>query len=356
MGSGGDGSAGLGAGSVTQRRYAIPDLIALFNAVAPPTAVGEGTRYAAHPVPGLAAYRVGKDEQGSPAILVSVSPLSTPRRAVPVRLMHFTAQHDVTCTIQLQDGSIERDRLTIISCVGDDPILHAYFLRVLGAVISALGPNPSREDLDEAVAKLATLFHTLARPPRRTAQGLWAELLSIALASDPVMLAAAWHTEPHELYDFNAGAQRIEVKSSAGHVRRHHFRLEQLRPPKGTQVLVASLLVEPSAGGVTIPDLVDEIRTSLSTRIDLVERVDQILAWLMGSEWRDTLDIRFDRELAEQSLAFYDPSAIPQIAGDIPQGVSDITFVADLSSSTRVPADVSRALGGIFAAAIRPTT
>jgi hypothetical protein len=84
--------------------------------------------------------------------------------------------------------------------------------------------------------------------PRKSVQGLWAELFLMARLRDPSALVAAWHSQLGDLYDFSAGSQRIEVKSAIGRIRRHHFTLEQVLPIPRTRVLIASVLVERGRG------------------------------------------------------------------------------------------------------------
>lgn len=311
---------------------------------------GEAARYSALRIPEAKGWRVARDSRGAPAILVALEDGSPVTRAVPVRLRHFAVQHDVVCTTQSPSGATEHGRFTILSCLTDDPDLHQYFLHVLSAVISALGPLPSRADLDAALGRLVTLFHALTQPRQETTRGLWAELLCIARCSDPVTVAAAWHQTPEDRYDFNAGRLRVEVKSAAGRQRRHEFSLEQLTPPEQTQLAVASVLIEASGGGTSIPELVAEIRHRLGAHADLVQRVDNVVAALMGSDWPDTFAARFDRELASQSLAFYLAEDIPQLRCEVPPGVTGVQFMADLGASPKTPRAVLRQAGGLFAA------
>ena len=55
-----------------------------------------------------------------------------------------------------------------------------------------------------------------------------------------------------DLYDFNEGNHRIEVKSAQGELRRHHFSLAQLLPPAGTTLAIVSVLVNRAGGGTSI--------------------------------------------------------------------------------------------------------
>ncbi|HCF99785.1 MAG TPA: hypothetical protein DEV93_04495 [Chloroflexi bacterium] len=314
---------------------------------------GDATRYSAVPVPHAQGWHVARDSRGAPAILVALENNAPVSRAVPVRLRHFAVQHDVPCTIQSPHGATKRGRFTILSCLADDPDLYQYFLHVLSAVIAALGPSPSRAGLDAALGHLITLFHALTQPRQETTRGLWAELLCIAQSPDPVTVVGAWHEAFNDRYDFNAGGLRVEVKSAAGRQRRHEFSLEQLTPPKGTTLAIASLLIESSGGGTSIGELVSEIRQQLGSHADLVQRVDSVVATLMGSDWQDALTARFDRELALQTMAFYRAEDVPQEHCEVPASVTGLRFTADLADCQPVARSALREAGGLFAAISR---
>lgn len=179
-----------------------------------------------------------------------------------------------------------------------------------------------------------------------------AELLVIRQASDPVALLHAWHISLEDKFDFNAGAQRVEVKRTSQRVRIHNFSLEQLMPPTGCRVIVVSLFVEKAARGTSVESLKDEIRELAEARPDLQERLDPVVASTLGSTLRQSLTERFDRELPCESMLWFDGGAIPIIPTPLPWGISDVHFRADLSQSPPISRQTLGVEGGIFAALV----
>jgi hypothetical protein len=167
------------------------------------------------------------------------------------------------------------------------------------------------------------------------------------------MLTEAWHTSPEELFDFSLGSQRIEVKSARGRVRKHHFALGQLQSPVGAQVMIASMFIEPVEAGTSLTDLSEQIRHRLAGRADLMLRVESVIGLTLGEGLRQAMGDRFDTELAEKSLAFYDPESIPKVNPDVPSGVSDVRFKSDLTGKQPVETPRMRGAAGIFRAALR---
>lgn len=329
------------------------DLITLFDSLQPPSVSGvEEARFSAYPIPNYEQHRLGKNAKGEPAILISVTETSYPKGSSPVVLEHLTVQHNVDCLISHAHGTLEKGKFTVLRCAGADRVLQVYFLRVASALIVSLGSTPSQSDVTKAIERLVELFRAMSQPPRKSVQGLWAELFLIVYVRNSRVMVKAWHAMPEDRYDFSEGEQRIEVKSTASRVRQHHFSLEQLNPPSGTSVLVASLFVERSGAGVSAMDLADEARLRLSGDIDLLLHLDRVISLTLGNSWRYALEDRFDRSLAEQSLAFFETKVIPSVCPDLPIGVSDVHFKSDLTGKPTIDLQKYKAKGGLFLAAL----
>jgi len=328
------------------------NLAAIFNSLPPvgPDRLGAEV-FSALPVPGLPRHRIGKNKSGSPALLIGVRE-DGDRRPPAVELANLQVAHDVTCAISQADGTKETGRFSVVQCRGLGPELHAYFLRVSEPLVQMLGGTPTRAAVSVAIDKLVELFSSMSLPSKKTVQGLWAEVFLIAQAANPEALLKAWHVEPVDRYDFSSGPDRIEVKSYSGKVRRHHFTLEQLRPPRGTRVLVASINVLMAGGGVSLSNLIDDIRARIGGRPELIMRLEAVVAAALGECWPNGLNDRFDREAAQESLRFYDAHNIPSIDG-VPPSISEVRFVADISATSPIePADTCN--GGDMLTALGP--
>ena len=241
-------------------------------------------------------------------------------------------------------------RVSVIRCRSEDPTLHEHFLRAMSPIISLLPMEPTRAQVAAAVNTLVELFSRASQPPRKTIQGLWAELFVIWRATDPAVLLRAWHAEPEDRFDFTDDKQRIEVKTASGRGRIHGFSHEQLRPPAGCRALVASVLMERAAGGQSLINLIDDIRQRIADP-ELLVRLDLVVATTLGFEWRAAHDERFDRQLAEESIRFLDARTIPSVPDDLPPEVTEVHFRVDLTSlPLNMPVELSEA-GGLFAAA-----
>lgn len=324
------------------------EILRLFAALQLPPGDSPAGRISAQPIPGIPSCSIGKDNAGNPVLLVETDEAGPRGQGDPIVLENLSVLHNVDCRLQSQGGVANTARFSVVRCCGDDRTLHEYFLRVLAPILGALPPRPQRRQVVDAINTLIELFRRATQPPRKTVQGLWAELYVIQVASDPSHLIRCWHTMPEDRFDFADGRQRLEVKT-AGRVRAHHFSYEQLCPSAGALSVVASVLMERSAGGQSVYDLVDLIRQRV-TEHHLLVHLDAVVALTLGSDWRAAQEDRFDRQLATESLRFLDARTIPCIPGELPPEVSDIHFRVDL---TRHSLDLSEDLcqaGGLFLA------
>ena len=328
------------------------NLIALFQSIKPVAADTSEDRFSTILIPGHEPHRLGKDALDRPLLLISIPDVRSQRQLAPIELEHLTVMYDMNCRISRSDGIFEEEQFTVVYCIGEDTILQDYFLKVASTIVVSLDNQPTQSNVAHIVNRLIELFQAMASAPRKSVRGLWAELFLISKTSQPTILIDAWHTIPEDRYDFAMDNQRIEVKSFTGNIRLHHFSLEQLHPPEGVKVLVASVFVESSQAGESITDLREKIQIHLGSNLDSLLHIDRVIALTLGNAWQQASNVRFDERLAEESLTFYETSKIPSVNPDLPVGVSEVRFRSDLTEIEPTENSLHRIEGGIFGAAL----
>lgn len=293
------------------------------------------------------AFRLGRNRDGLPCLLVECADsdgLVTPR------LKHLRIRPSASCELVTSGGHREHDTLTIIEPVDVAPDLSRFLVGSFHSVMLAAGGRPNLGDLQRLVSEIAEVFRGLSSLSTMTAQALWSELFIIASCSDPERLARAWHRDFEERWDFVDGAQRLEVKSNAQPSnRRHHFTLDQVCPPDGLSVYVASVTV-PRGGTVSIGDLVNRVRGLLTEDPQTLSRVEQTVAAALGDGADQALGLAFDEDVARESLRVYTGPSIPKPSCERDPGVGRVEFVADLDFSAWLTTESVDAQGGLIAA------
>lgn len=321
------------------------DLYSIFASLPIPPNVDGPESYSAAPS-SAGAYRIAKDRNGWPIMLLSCP--SGDERASRIQLAHLDIQPMVRCRVTGPSGTNEDGVYVVVRCTDANDELARYFFRTFDPILRGLGASPTAAAVSGAINALAELFRALTLASGGSVAGLWAELFIIRTAANPVVVAEAWHATPDDRYDFSAGSQRLEVKSTSLRVRMHSFSLEQLVPPAGCRAVVASLFVDRAGGGVSLGTLVDQTLELLAERPDLQVRIDRVVAATLGAGLRAGLAERFDLELARESLRYFETQLVPAVQTPLPLGVSEVHFKSDLSRCTSLDSRELRGSGGFF--------
>ncbi len=136
-------------------------------------------------------------------------------------------------------------------------------------------------------------------------------------------------------------------------MRQHHFSQDQLNPPTGSYVLIASIFVERAVGGLSLGELIDEVRQQVSVVPELVSGVDRVAFESLGKSWQTALEDRFDYELASDSLVFFSSLDVPKVPLPLPPGVTEVRFRADLTHVPQTDANWMLQAGGLFSSVLR---
>jgi hypothetical protein len=292
-------------------------------------------------------HKLGKDEGDCPCLLIATGPSAKGQVHVPLVLENLAVLFDLRCHVSALGRVPQLSTFTVIKCISGDFFVRSHFLALLPGISAALGRTNDKAKIASIVEDIVELFRALGAIPKKEIQGLWGELLLIHQAKDAGALAEAWHAESTDRYDFNRGAERIDAKTASSNPRRHHFTLEQLSPPAGTQLLIASMFVESSGAGASVFDLLDAIRPRLGGNPQLHLRLTRLVHETLGTAWQMARNVRFDVEAARHSLRYFDGSSIPRMALPLPEDVSEVRFVADLERTTAlVPKELSKV--GLF--------
>jgi len=236
---------------------------------------------------------------------------------------------------------------TLIECTSADNSVRRQFLVTTSAIVDAFGAAPVESDIADALEILIELFRLMAAAPKTSIQGLWGELFVMASGREPETLADSWHVTAGDHHDFACASQRIEVKTAGGRHRRHRFSFDQPDVGDETELFIVSLQAEPSAAGATVRDLVADVcaRVGRHARLAVLRGVADAL----GADWEQADRHRYDTAGAFRSLKYYDHRHVPRPL-DVPDGVTDVRFTADLAHVPHTQLATIVAAGGLLAA------
>ena len=317
------------------------NLIKTFNSIIAPNA-NDKFQFAAVPIQEYNNHRIAKDKSDNPTLLISVSNLQESTILANLKLQNVSVLFDIKCIIQ-QSGTLIERNFTAICFIGKENSLKKYFLTLCSTLIKDLGNSPTQDGVRKEISRFVELFRLATEPQTKTIQGLWAELFLIAESKEPANLIRCWHCIPEEKFDFNNGIERIEVKSSGSGLRIHTFSLDQLNSPTDTRTIIASIFVKQASTGKSISELQNEISVRLLAEVELLEKLQMQIALTLGKSINDSMRMKFDFQLAKDSLRFYRAEDIPKISFDnVPSLVTDVHFKSDITAiNTITPSEIS---------------
>jgi hypothetical protein len=324
----------------------------LVESLCPPEGTPGNRIFITAHIPSCRHHRIGKDASGNIVVLVALDPSRNAGTLPSVFLEHLAILHSVQCTVSEGNGATDSGLFTVVRCTSGEEGLRRHFITLITSLVLTLPAVPSCDEACAAITRMIQLFRVMSKPSTRSVQGLWGELFVINASAKPAILAAAWHVDPYEQFDFSAGASRLEVKTTKRVKRSHLFSLSQVRPPATVQVVIASLRVECSSGGVSVGELWHGIRASLQNDTRLLVHVDSIVAISLGRAWRRGLEARFDSQTALSSLTFFLSDAIPSVSDLLPAEVSEVRFRSDISSAASIAISDLPRVSSFFAAVI----
>ena len=310
------------------------NLIELYDTLSLPE--NDNKVFNAIPIPEYQNFRIAIDFEGNAVLLLSVSKRIKDLSLKNFRLKYLQLEQNLECRIYENDSFILQT-FTVVTFRCSDRNLQEYFLRISETLVSTIGQKPTQQQVIDSLKKFVEVFKTLTDSPTNTINGLWAELFLIENSSNPKSIMNYWHNLPEEKFDFNAGVERIEVKSSSNFERKHIFSAEQLNPPSDSQVLIASIFLKQHNSGMNIQQLLESISKKVNYDFETADKLNSIVFRTLGSSLEHSIGIKFDYAIALQSLQFYRHQDIDKIEEiHIGNNVSEVKYKSDLTKISPV--------------------
>ncbi|MBB5396701.1 PD-(D/E)XK motif protein [Mucilaginibacter sp. AK015] len=289
----------------------------------------EGFNVAA--IPGLDSHRLGLSASHLPIFFIQCRQTNKDAAQRDYLLDMLSIKFNKPCELIVDQRRHQISNYTIIELKAGSAEIIQYFLDITYLMLSNLPEGFSQKDLSLHIQSLIKLFTSLSSPPLKTLQGLWAELLVIERASNPSLLLSAWHRSNSDKFDFNDGADKIEVKSTSSGRRVHSFSADQLIPNKSSALLIASIFAIETSTGKSILDLSSSIAEKINDPSKIFQLKEKI-GIILGSDLERAGEVYFDYRQGIDSCAFFRGEDIPRIHPQhIPVQIRSVRYDCDLT-------------------------
>jgi hypothetical protein len=289
--------------------------------------------FSAKAIKGFENHRIAKNFNDTPSLLIFISESDQDFFVANQNLFNIRVTHNVKCVIET-GKKVSQNNFSVVSYIGQNDDVKDVFLKTCQVLIKSLGQNPSNKKIKQTVDKFIELFKAIKEPPKKSIQGLWSELFFIEQSNFPEKVILGWHSIPEEKFDFSFDKLRVEVKSSASESRTHHFSSTQLDPINDIEIIIVSILVNINVAGLSIIDLMKKINSKLDDFPKQREKLHLLVYSTLGIDNEKVNEIKFNYELAKESLRLYKSEDIPKIKStNIPKEVSNVRFTSNLINS-----------------------
>lgn len=273
-------------------------------------------------------HRIGVTEKGQPVFFIKT--IETNKNFLNVRLQLIELRFNQKCELISESNGKEQGVYSTATLKTDSEELTEYFLTTIEPLLKKIGNNPASSIVKREFDKLIDLFKNITNPPKKTIQGLWAEMFFIEQSKNIDYTIRSWHISPNEMYDFNDGNDKIEIKSTSSNKRTHRFNQSQLNKMRNTSVFVGSVFVLETDLGKSINNLFESIKTKTNDD-ELIDKVNRVIAETLGKDIERIYDSFYDYSFAKNTKAFYSIDDIPKIKSkNIPKTIFNIKFDCDL--------------------------
>ena len=165
------------------------------------------------------------------------------------------------------DNGYMTSRFTVLKLVNNSKNAQWYFIKICSLLLDNLGEIPEISNVEKEVKSLKDIFSNLNKKPLKDEIGLWGELFVISIQENIELAVKAWHVSNTNRIDFNDGKTKLEVKTTTSNVRKHNFKLNQLRTHFKENVLIGSVITEEIDNGISVMDLINKIENKLDANL-----------------------------------------------------------------------------------------
>lgn len=231
------------------------------------------------------------------------------------------------------DGNQETRIIHLLICKDNDPTKEDAFIRLT----YAFSVNEYPDDpyyVAKLFAALSSLFDKRHAASEIELQGLYGELFSmIYFNENGCDISRYWQSEDRMKYDFTISNQKkLEIKTTTRPVRIHHFKHSQLMS-QSYEIYVVSIMLQKSDAGLSLMELITEIRNSYQTNYDMILHIESIISGVDENELRH---VQYDEQYLRSNIKVYDARTIPHFGELTPEGVINAEYDSSLTNIASV--------------------
>ncbi|MFC1917920.1 PD-(D/E)XK motif protein [Chloroflexota bacterium] len=276
---------------------------------------------------------LGVDIAGHPSLFVQAEEGAM---EPPLRTAKVSLELGHRYSLATMGESSRTEVLHALRCESADASEVDTFLVLMEAFLAKYeGQQVNKDDLTSFFRSMVRLFAVVpARDLRSERQGLWGELFVMVRVQGLAFWAPFWHSETTRRFDFSANNRRVEVKTTVGADRIHHFSHRQIYAIYDEEIVIASLMLREEDAGLSLRELIRQARDGLRGT-DHYLKLERAVREA-GMDLLDESGPVYDATEAERTLAWFHSTDTPHFCIPEPPGVSQTQYRVDLSTAPQI--------------------
>lgn len=292
-----------------------------------------GHTYTVALVPRWGDVYLGVDRTGRPCLFVRVGTVCS---EPSLRTTHVSLELSQQYDLAEGEESANRELFHSLRCESIlRPDVETFLVLIEAFLTRHEGQPMTGDSLTNFFRSMMRLFTVSpARDLEKERLGLWGELFMMSCLRGYRFWAPFWHSETTRRFDFSAPGHRVEVKTTLGDQRIHHFSHRQIYAEGGEEILIVSLLVREEDSGLSLRSLIDDCREALLDTSDFLKLERAVRS--AGMEDPSEIGPIFDPDEAKRNLSWFRSTDAPHFRMPEPSGVSETRYKVDLSAAPRL--------------------
>ncbi|CAI6083998.1 PD-(D/E)XK motif protein [Cohnella sp. JJ-181] len=240
-----------------------------------------------------------------------------------------------SCTVTINNKPMA-SRCHVMCCKTASDEITKSFLALCQAFAVQINVTKNSNHVIEFFSNLTQLFKiTPSMDLTLERQGLWGELFVIQHSQRIKSFVTFWHNETNRKFDFSKENLRLEVKTTTNSNRIHIFSHNQLYRNDQVQIIIASIMLKYDDAGLSLRELINDIRESLHGDIDLLYKLEKAVR-KAGMLDQHEVGPTFDVSYAKDQLYWFNCRDVPRFNQFEPEGVSNTKYSVDITNSSRL--------------------
>jgi len=241
--------------------------------------------------------------------------------------------------LTMPDGSQKTGVFHSLICESIDQSDKSAFLDSIEAFLS------QNKNLLSAIQNIVPFFRSLirlfaispAKDLENERKGLWGELFLMREIKGYKFWVPFWHSEVTRTFDFTEREKKLEIKTSSGGERIHHFSHNQIFTLNQDKILIVSILVENDEIGLSLRQLINDCKAEIFDTPYYLKLEKSIR--YSGMNNSSESGPKYNLNSAKQKISWFQSIDVPHFCLPEPPGVSNTTYRVDLSRAPKLGVD-----------------